>query len=67
MPSLPAGLDAVIVTAMAKDPAARFPSAYALAGAAATALTDRTSSMTAVWQPVPSREVSSAQYLTLTR
>jgi hypothetical protein len=58
VPSLPAALDAVIATAMAKDPAARFPSAAALAQAASAALTDRTASTAALWQPVPSREVN---------
>jgi len=58
VPSLPATLDAAIATAMAKDPAARFPSAAALTEAAGIALSDRTSA-TALWLPVPSREVSS--------
>ncbi len=58
VPSLPAAFDAVIATAMAKDPAARFQSAAALAEAAAAALSDRTTSSTALWQPVPSGEVS---------
>jgi serine/threonine-protein kinase len=56
VPSLPAALDGVIATAMAKDPAARFPSAAALADAAGRALSDRTSSATARWQPVSVRE-----------
>jgi serine/threonine-protein kinase len=59
VPSLPAAFDAVIATAMAKDPAARFQSAAALAEAAGAALSDRTASVTALWQPVPSGEVSS--------
>jgi eukaryotic-like serine/threonine-protein kinase len=59
VPSLPAAFDAVIATAMAKDPAARFQSAAALAEAAGAALSDRAASSTAPWYPVPSREVSS--------
>ncbi len=59
VPSLPAVLDAVIATAMAKDPAARFPSAAALAQAASAALGDhRTTSRAVLRQPVPSREVN---------
>ncbi|MGH3543210.1 MAG: serine/threonine-protein kinase, partial [Mycobacterium sp.] len=59
LPSLPAAFDGVIATAMAKDPAARFQSAAALAEAAGAALSDRTTSSTAPWQPVSSQEVSS--------
>ncbi len=42
VPTLPPALDAVIAIAMAKEPAARFPTAYALAEAAATALRNPT-------------------------
>lgn len=42
VPTLPAALDHVIAVAMAKDPATRFPSASALAAAAAAALSDPT-------------------------
>ncbi|OOK65401.1 tyrosine kinase family protein [Mycobacterium kansasii] len=42
VPTLPAPLDQVIAVAMAKDPAARFPSASALAVAASAALHDAT-------------------------
>lgn len=57
MPSLPAVLDDVIAIGMAKHPADRYPSATALAQAAAAALRDPTRS----WPlpPVPSEEVSS--------
>jgi serine/threonine-protein kinase len=64
VPSLPAAFDAVIATAMAKDPAARFQSAAALAEAAQAALSDRSASSTARWQPVSSGEVSSYPRLT---
>jgi eukaryotic-like serine/threonine-protein kinase len=57
MPSLPAALDHVIATAMAKDPAARFPSATALADAADGALHDPTRLLPL--PPVPSGDVSS--------
>lgn len=40
VPALPAGLDGVIATAMAKDPAQRFPSASAFADAARAVLAD---------------------------
>lgn len=40
VPSLPAGLNGVIATAMAKDPGLRFPSATALADAARAVLAD---------------------------
>lgn len=57
IPSLPAALDQVIGVAMAKDPASRFPSASALAEAAAAALHDPTRHLPL--PPVPSAEVSS--------
>ncbi|WP_322857940.1 serine/threonine-protein kinase PknH/PknJ [Mycobacterium shigaense] len=57
VPSLPVGLDHVIAIAMAKDPAARFPSAGALAQAAASALRDPTRYVPL--PPVPSGEVHS--------
>ncbi|MGE2818127.1 serine/threonine-protein kinase PknH/PknJ [Mycobacterium heidelbergense] len=59
MPTLPGGLDQVIATAMAKDPARRFASARQLAAAAAAALAQRNAGMTAPWQPIPSAEVIS--------
>ena len=55
VPSLPAALDQVIAVAMAKDPAARFGSASALADAAAGALHDRT--FRGPLPPIPGREV----------
>jgi serine/threonine protein kinase len=57
VPSLPAAMDQVIAVAMAKDPSARFPSAAALAAAAASALYDPTRLLPL--PPVPSGEVSS--------
>lgn len=57
VPSLPRGLDHVIAVAMAKDPAARFQSAGALADAAVSALHDR--NRYAPLPPVPSGDVSS--------
>ncbi|WAC93384.1 serine/threonine-protein kinase PknH/PknJ [Mycobacterium sp. Aquia_213] len=57
VPSLPPGLDHVIAVAMAKDPAARFPSAGALADAAVLALHDR--NRFAPLPPIPSGDVRS--------
>jgi eukaryotic-like serine/threonine-protein kinase len=57
VPSLPRGLDHVIAVAMAKDPAARFPSAGALADAAVSALHDR--NHYAPLPPIPSGDVHS--------
>ena len=59
VPALPAALDHVIATAMAKDPAARFASATALADAAAGALRDPTQQLRVPLPPVPSSEVVS--------
>jgi hypothetical protein len=59
VPSLPAGLDAVIAGAMAKDPAARFGSAAALAAAAQAALYDTTAAMRVPLPPVASGDVVS--------
>jgi serine/threonine-protein kinase len=55
VPSLPAALDHVIAVAMAKNPAARFGSASALAEAAARALHDP--KFRGPLPPIPSREV----------
>ncbi len=57
-PSLPRAFDDVIRIAMAKNPAARFPSAIALAHAAQAALTDSTAAMRA---PVPTTDVNAHQ------
>lgn len=57
VPSLPPALDHVIAVAMAKDPAARFPSASALADAAVSALHDR--HRYAPLPPIPSGAVNS--------
>jgi serine/threonine protein kinase len=57
-PGLPVALDAVIARAMAKNPAHRYPSAEALASDAVSALADRTTLMTAPWQPLPGDAVS---------
>jgi serine/threonine-protein kinase len=59
VPALPAALDQVIATAMAKDPAARFPSASALAHAASAALRDPTLQFRPPLPPVPTAEVAS--------
>jgi serine/threonine-protein kinase len=59
VPSLPPALDRVIAAAMAKDPAARIPSAGALAAAAAEALQGSTGQTALGWSAVPSDEVVS--------
>ena len=58
VPGLPPALDHVIATAMAKDPGSRFPSASALAHAAAGALRDPTLALRPL-PPVPATEVVS--------
>jgi len=57
-PGFSARMDAVIATAMAKDPAHRFSSAGQLAAAAAAALDDAAAGTTAPWLPIPSAQVS---------
>jgi eukaryotic-like serine/threonine-protein kinase len=59
VPGLSGQLDAVIATALAKDPAQRFATARALADAAAGALADRSVGTTAPWQPIPNAQVDS--------
>jgi eukaryotic-like serine/threonine-protein kinase len=59
VPALPAALDHVIATAMAKDPGARFPSASALAHAASAALRDPTLQLRPPLPPVPTADVAS--------
>ena len=59
MPTLPAGLDWVIATAMAKDPAHRYGSAGELAAAAAAALRDA-SGTAAPTRPVPISAVTAS-------
>jgi serine/threonine-protein kinase len=56
---LPPALDAVIATAMAKDPAQRFSSARELADAASSLVHQPTGATTRPWQPVPAAAVSS--------
>ncbi|MGH3556563.1 MAG: serine/threonine-protein kinase PknH/PknJ [Mycobacterium sp.] len=58
-PGLSPRMDAVIATAMAKNPAHRFSSGRELAAAAAEALGDSAGSTTAPWQPISTAEVSS--------
>jgi eukaryotic-like serine/threonine-protein kinase len=63
-PGLSARMDAVIATAMAKDPAHRFCSARELAAAAAQALGGSVDSTSAPWQPISVAQVSSYPPLT---
>lgn len=61
-PGLPRAMDDVIATAMAKDPAARFPSARALAAAASDALRGPTGIAVAL-PPVPAAMVGTSHLL----
>jgi eukaryotic-like serine/threonine-protein kinase len=63
VPALPAALDHVMATAMAKDPGARFPSASALAHAASAALRDPTLQLRAPLPPVPTADVASYPHM----
>jgi eukaryotic-like serine/threonine-protein kinase len=58
-PGLSPPMDAVIETAMAKDPASRFSSCRELAAAAAEALNAQAGSITAPWQSISSPDVNS--------
>ncbi|MEU0502020.1 protein kinase [Nocardia sp. NPDC005998] len=55
-PGLPAGLDLVIATALAKNPAERYPSCAALADATRHAITPARARTTGAPQPVPESE-----------
>jgi eukaryotic-like serine/threonine-protein kinase len=58
-PRLPAALDGIIATGMAKDPAQRFRTAQDLAAAAMAVVHAHATSTTAPWGAVPSSDVSS--------
>jgi serine/threonine-protein kinase len=64
VPELPARMDWVVATAMAKEPAQRFASGREFADAAAEALDERTAVSLVGLRPVPSGEVSTYPVVT---